>query len=408
LKAEREPEQFYQTLKQAKSSSGVCQGSARVRRRSFFTPFYLGRYMPNTKISVGKFAGLGIDLSSDILTVDGSHFGSMMVSAGSPPSIRSSDSHDLRPSDTNEAAMHPSRSKDSVGDFLDIHTGIPFTQEHLDPLADRSLNMRDLSGELTLSRNDTLLTASASIGRSSAELNTILGNADSRLKSGAGLVSILREDMGAVNITMLEQAKNRTRVDLDIALESNVCVQDGYLKGHIKVRIWKHSKNDYPVLVSGGKVRVIGFECIMNEKARLAFYQTSAPLSEVASGLGNLYVFAPDGEGFCRAIDGTYSFPFALHLPLSSEHGTPKGVMHSQSGVSIRYIVMVFVILHLRDFARTERSIPALLESKMQFLTRSLLPTSTETAVSGHAWILLSSLLLYLARFKLLSLEACL
>ena len=366
--------------------------------------------MPSTKISAGEFAGLGIDLSS---TVDGSHFGSMMVSAGSPPSmsmVQSSDSHDLRPSDTNEAAMHPSCSKDSVGDFLGIHTGIPFTQEPLDPLAGRSLNLRDLSGELALSRNDTLLTASASISRSSAELNTILGNANSRLKSGAGLVPILGEDedMGAVNIAMLEQAKKRTRVDLDIALESNVCVQDGYLKGHIKVRIWKHSKKDHPVLVSGGKVRVIGFECIMNEKERLAFYQTSAPLSEVASGLGNLYVFAPDGEGFCRAIDGTYSFPFALHLPLSSEHGTPKGVMHSQSGVSVRYIAMVFVLLHLRDFAHTERSIPALLESKMQFLTKSLLPTSTETAVSGHAWILLSFLPLYLARFKLLSLVACL
>ena len=323
--------------------------------------------MPNTKISAGEFAGLGIDLyPSDTLGTEGSRFGSMVVSAGSPPSlsrVQTSDSHDLRPSQ-----MHSSCSKDCAGDVFGIRTAALA----LEPaLQSDSLNLPDLSEELALSRNDTLLNTSASIGQSSAELNTILGNANTRLKSGASLVPILGEDMEAVNITTLGQAKNQTRVDLDIALESNICVQDGYLKGHIKVRIWKHSKKDHPVLVSGGKVRVIGFECIMNGKERLAFYQASAPLSEVASDLGNLYVFEPDGEGFCRALDGIYSFPFALHLPLSSEHGTPKGVMHSQSGVSVRYIAMVFVLLHLPDFTRTEYSISALLESKMQFLARS-------------------------------------
>ena len=348
---------------------------------SFFTlSFYLSfarRFMPNTKTSAGEYAGLGIDLyPSDTQRTDGSRFGSMVVSAGSPPSlsrVQTNDSHDLRP-----PVMPPSCSKDLVG----VHTAALA----LEPaLQSGSLNLPDLCEELALSRNDTILAASASIGRSSAELNTILGNANSRLKSGASLVPILGEDMEAVSITTLEQAKNQTRVDLDIALESNVCVQDGYLKGHIKVRIWKHSKKDHPVLVSGGKVRVIGFECIMNGKERLAFYQVSASLSEVASDLGNLYVFEPDGEGFRRALDGVYSFPFALHLPLSSEHGTPKGVMHSQSGVSIRYIAMVFVLLHLPDFVPTERSISVLLESKMQFLARSPLPTFTVIAVFGRA-----------------------
>ena len=73
--------------------------------------------------------------------------------------------------------------------------------------------------------------------------------------------------MEAANITTLEQVKNQTR-DLDIALESIVCVQDVYLAGHIKVRIWKYSKKDHPVLVSGVKVRVIGFECIINGRER--------------------------------------------------------------------------------------------------------------------------------------------
>jgi len=330
--------------------------------------------MQNTKTSTGEFSGLGIDLyPSDVLTTDNSRFGSMIASAGSPPTLsilHSSDSHELRPPDANEAGMHFPCSKDYVGNILGIHTGA------LAP---------DLSKELALTRNETLLTASAGIGRSSAELKTILGNANSRLKSGAFLVPILGGDTDEENTTILEQAKPRARVKLDIALESNVCVQDGYLKGHIKIRIRKHSKKDHPVLVSGGKVRVIGFECIMNDNERLAFYQVSAPLSEIASGLGSLYVFEPDGEGFCRAIDGNYSFPFSLHLPLSSEYGTPKGVMHSQSGVSVRYIAMVFVLSQLRDFATIERSISALSGSKMQYLAGSPLPTSIETAVFGRA-----------------------
>ena len=294
--------------------------------------------MSNTKPSA---AGLGIDLYPS----DGSCFDSIVGSAGSPPNLtRSSDGLELRP---NDAEMHLSCYKDYAGDFL----AIPSTKEHLDSgLRQDSLNLRDLS-------EDTLFSASASIGRNSAELKTILGNVNSRLKSGAILVPALGKDVDAENSTVLEQAKHRARVSLDIALESNVCVQDGYLKGHIKVCIRKHSKKDHPILVSGGKVRVIGFECIMDEDERLAFYQASAPLSEVASGLGHLYVFEPDGEGFCRAIDGTYSFPFALHLPVSSENGTPKGVMRSQSGISVRYIVMVFVLSQPCGFAGTKRSI---------------------------------------------------
>ena len=326
-------------------------------------------------------AGLGIGLyPSDVLTADGSRSSSTVGSAGSPPT-QSSDSHELPPPNDSEAEMHLSRSRDYAGDFLGIQS--PFTK--VPGLQQGSLNLHHLSEELALSRNDTLITSSASVGRNSAELKTILGNVNSRLKSGAVLVPILGEDTNEENSTILEQAKHRARVDLDIALESNVCVQGGYLKGHIKVCIRKHSKNDHPVLVSGGKVRVIGFECIMNENKRLAFYHASAPLSEVASGLGNLYVFEPDGEGFCRALDGIYSFPFAFHLPLSSEHGTPKGVMYSHSGVSVRYIAMVFVLLQLRDFATTEQSISALLGSRMQFLTRNPLPTFTETAVFGRA-----------------------
>ena len=332
--------------------------------------------------SAGEFVGLGIDLyPSDVLTTDDSRFGSMMASAGSPPNTPYS--HELQTPEANETETQ-SRSNGHTGDFLGIHSGV-LGLEHLDGLQRSSLNLRDLSGELAISRNDTLFTPSAGIGRSSAELKTILGNSNSRLKPSAVLLPVLGEDMDTENTTILEQAKNRARVDLDIALESNVCVQGGYLKGHIKVRIWKQSKKDHPVLVSGGKVRVIGFECIMNENERLAFYQVSAPFSEVASGLGNLYVFEPDGEGFCRAIDGIYSFPFSLHLPLSSEHGTPKGAMHSHSGASVRYIAMVFVPLQFCDFSSTKRSFSVLLGSKMQFLARSPLLTFTETAVFGRA-----------------------
>lgn len=192
-----------------------------------------------------------------------------------------------------------------------------------------------------LLRHGTLLTTGASPSRNAAELKTILGNSSARLKSGATIITAPSE-LSEEDVT-LEQAKPRARVEVDIILESNTCVQGGYLRGQIKVQIRKRTKKEPAVKISGGKVRVIGFECILNDSERFIFYQTAAPLSDVTADLDRLYESDYDIDGFARAKEGVHVLPFALHLPHTESHGVPKGILQSQSSVSIRYIAMVFV-----------------------------------------------------------------
>ncbi|KAF8973512.1 hypothetical protein BDZ97DRAFT_1912000 [Flammula alnicola] len=181
--------------------------------------------------------------------------------------------------------------------------------------------------------------------RDSVELKTILGNASSRLKSGAVLLPFPEQcSAGKEEGVALEQARSRSRVDVDIFLENDICVEGGNLQGHIKVRVWKCQKKNLPILISGGKIRVIGFESVDNEEKRFTFYQCSAPLSEVVCDLNSLYSSEPDEEGFANSTEGIHSFPFVFHLTPSSEHEVPKGRMETQSGLSVRYIAMVSVL----------------------------------------------------------------
>jgi len=196
--------------------------------------------------------------------------------------------------------------------------------------------------DTSLSRHGTLLSVGATPGRNAAELKSLLGNSNSRLKPGAAILQLHGQTFhGNKDGTSLEQAKARARVEVDIALESNTCVQGGYLKGHIKIRIRKRSKKESDVEISGGKVRVVGFECIPNEDDRHTFYQCSAPLSAVTASSGNIYASHPDSEGFAKAREGVHTLPFAMLLPLDGEVGNSKGAVHVHSGVTVRYIAMV-------------------------------------------------------------------
>lgn len=193
-----------------------------------------------------------------------------------------------------------------------------------------------------LSRHGTLLSVGGTPGRNTAELKSLLGNVNSRLKPGAVLLPTPgQSSRESEEMTSLEQAKLRARVEVDIILESNVCVQEGYLKGHVKVRVRKRAKNESTVMISGGKIRIIGFECIQNENERHTFYQFSAPLSEVARSVHGMYESPEDDEGFAQAKEGIHIIPFAMILPLEGGIGNPKGVMRTHSGLSLRYIAML-------------------------------------------------------------------
>lgn len=193
-----------------------------------------------------------------------------------------------------------------------------------------------------LSRHGTLLSANAPPGRTAAELKSLLGNAHSRLKPGAFILP--NSDSSAMEMgqaqTSLEQAKPRARVEVDIILQSNTCVQGGYLKGHIKIRIRKQAKNQSAVLISNGKIRVVGFECIPNDDDRHVFYQHSALLCSVTTSSMSIFTSPPDTEGFAGVREGVHNLKFAMHIPLDG--GTsPKGVLHVHSGVTVRYLAMM-------------------------------------------------------------------
>ncbi|PCH33884.1 E set domain-containing protein, partial [Wolfiporia cocos MD-104 SS10] len=198
-------------------------------------------------------------------------------------------------------------------------------------------------------RSDTLLSFGVSQTRNTAELRALMGNANARLKPGATVVPrnrrALRQEAkdGAQGPVSLEQAKPRARVEVDIVLENNACVQGGYLRGHVKIRVRKRSKKEAPILLADGKIRVIGFECIPSEADRHTFYQCASPLSAIATGLDRLYELPSDTDGFAQAIEGVHILPFAMRLPADGKFGAAKGITSVHSGVAVQYIAMVSV-----------------------------------------------------------------
>jgi hypothetical protein len=199
-----------------------------------------------------------------------------------------------------------------------------------------------------LPRDVTLLSFGGSNTQSAAELKSLLGNSNSRLKYGAAILPdharySCDKKVQKVHEVAFEQAKTRARVEVDIVLESNVCVQGGYLRGHVKVRVRKRSKKEGPILLSEGKIRVVGYESVTSEDEHHTFYHYAAPLSNVTDSYRNLYDSSPDDEGFSTAVDGVHVLPFALQLPIDSSFGCPKGVVAVGSTISVRYIAMMYV-----------------------------------------------------------------
>jgi len=192
-------------------------------------------------------------------------------------------------------------------------------------------------GDSGLMRHGTLLTSDATPARAAAELKSILGNHNSRLKSKAALI---RLDSGSANFNRhvtLEQAKSRARVEVDILPLTNICVQGGYLRGHVKILVRNATYKEGSVFIAGGKIRVVGFESL-GDKSHSIFYQCSTLLASVTPTLERLYASEPDVEGFMLASEGEHEFPFALYLSLSTDHGRAKGFLKNQLycyGVSV-------------------------------------------------------------------------
>ncbi|KAL1722174.1 hypothetical protein EV715DRAFT_248019, partial [Schizophyllum commune] len=198
----------------------------------------------------------------------------------------------------------------------------------------------------SLARNDTVLAP----GAPAKELKSLLGKGDgARLKSGA---AINREE----DRVALEHAKSKARVELDLVLENNVCVQGGTIAGHLCVHVRKRTKHEGDIMISRGKLRLVGFETLGGQHDRHVFYQTAVSMSDASERSDAVLDSQEDLDGFAWAKTGDHIIPFAMQVPLEGDVGNAKGVLDAQSGgASVRYIIMITV--KVRDPATDARSI---------------------------------------------------
>ncbi|KAJ6575282.1 hypothetical protein B0H19DRAFT_1254853 [Mycena capillaripes] len=187
----------------------------------------------------------------------------------------------------------------------------------------------------SLSRHGTLLSSGATTLKRTVELKSLLGNANSRLPPGA----LISHQPHGQEPTSIEQAKPRARVEIDIMLHSNVCVEGGTFKGFIKLRIRPRMTKESAVSISDGKLRIIGFETVQGDHHE--FFQYSAPFSAVLTSPLRIYNSPPDSEGFCNAEEGVHKLEFEMQLPMGGFR--PKGPFYGQFGVAVRYIALVSI-----------------------------------------------------------------
>ncbi|TFK56747.1 hypothetical protein OE88DRAFT_1606938, partial [Heliocybe sulcata] len=205
-----------------------------------------------------------------------------------------------------------------------------------------------------LNRQPTLLSVGCSSARNASELKALLGNSSTKLRAKAKIMSP-PGSAGQARRVSLEQAKSRARVELDLSLTNNTCVQGGMLKGLIYLRIRERSKKEASILLGDAKLRVVGFEAIPNGGARYVFYQHTTPLEAAAATLPSIYALPADSQGYVEVKEGPHRIPFAMELPIENSFGSAKGVLTLPSGVVVRYIVMVSV--RLRDPRSAKQSI---------------------------------------------------
>lgn len=193
-----------------------------------------------------------------------------------------------------------------------------------------------------LTRKATFLPVGDDPVHTSKQLKTILGDRSARLKSSAALPQSAATDSSYQESVRLEQANARPRVEVDLSLESSTCVQGGQVKGNVRVYIRQPLKKETPIMLSEGKMRIIGFERLSDQDSHHTFYLHAASLSSISTASSIIYL-PTNGlrEEFSRAVEGNHVISFTLHLPIHNERGNAKGTFSSHPTASIRYIVMM-------------------------------------------------------------------
>jgi hypothetical protein len=218
--------------------------------------------------------------------------------------------------------------------------GLPISQDNLSPERPRPRSRyHSFDSQSTPKRRGTLSNPVIVSAAASKELKGILGNTHYRLKAGASMSSSLADDTtGSDERLLLEQAKSHALVEVDVALESNTCVQGGSLQGSVVVNVLPHPRG-YFAQITETKLRVVGFEFVPSTDDRHIFYQESQPVSSLSGSWNAPFDSELDDDGFARAKIGLHIIPFSLFLPIAGTCGDSKGVFYS-SGASVRYIIM--------------------------------------------------------------------
>ncbi|KAN0066199.1 hypothetical protein ACQY0O_000293 [Thecaphora frezii] len=245
---------------------------------------------------------------------------------------------------------------------------------------------------VALDRQGTLLSTGANPIRRSKELNRLLGNSGRKLPASAasapetagndgdkGKAKLQRSNaVGGQSVppAALEQGKaGKARVEVDLVLESDLVVEGGTMKGRMQIKLRKGVDKEGAVMLAQPKIRVVGFEELLNDDTRHIFYHHASVIdgdrssggpsepyylhgsptfsSPEARGHSSLpcYESSPDSEGFAVGKEGTHSIPFSLDLPIAKG---AKGSYRGKNAV-VRYIVIGSV--KLKSAGGSNRSI---------------------------------------------------
>ena len=187
-----------------------------------------------------------------------------------------------------------------------------------------------------------------------AELVCLLGDKHGKLKARAAVRSRDQEGLSYIrvdnsmtpqkkpaNMTTLERAKHKPRVQLNLRLASDTFVQGQTISGQLIVYV-RSAK--FPVRLAKIKLRVIGFECLTDGPNFHVFFHHSCQFDEISYAGEQIFSESPDysdEEGYREAREGIHVLPFEMTLPDDSSGGKPKGVIDVH-GAAVRYIVMAY------------------------------------------------------------------
>lgn len=184
------------------------------------------------------------------------------------------------------------------------------------------------------------------------QLVRLLGDKHGKLKAGATVPlrgqngqSYIRADnpmalQDPVNMTTLERAKSRPRVQLNLRLAGDTFVQGQTISGQLIVFV---RNAEVPVHLANNKLRVIGFECLTDSPTFHVFFHHSCLFDEISYAGEQIFSETPDysdDEGYREAREGIHVLPFEMALPDDS-FGKAKGVIDIH-GAAVRYIVMAY------------------------------------------------------------------